>query len=282
MVSQSRSRIVNILVNKPKFQINIQKILLIQHESSWFYRGVACSMTNPTEVEWWKIYVGPTMAANYTDEKLLVFIAQATFHGVQLGLDKKMEDRTFYDVRDFQPFLHFYEDEAALINIIRNKLIDLSEVEACYVIREAAWCFYIVKNGYEKYQMEKKKSQVLDSLREIMGDEIFDRYAVQLYALLYTDSCRRGGYGGWLMYQVRPVLTWLKEKDNAIRVDKWATGIAVTGSIHAARWYQFCEMFVDVAKEQISRIQEMATRTNSSMNLYFLWRYKSQLAPCFC
>ena len=124
-------------------------------------------MTGSNIMEWWKTYVGPKMAAQYAafGSSLCLFVAQATYHGVQLGLDKKLQNRTYDDLMDFHAFSDPCEDERVSINALFQELILLQsnskskEEETysyAYAIREAAWCFYVSKHGMRNTKRKRK------------------------------------------------------------------------------------------------------------------------------
>ena len=75
-----------------------------------------------------------------------------------------------------------------------------------------------------------------------MGEEVFDRFAIQLDDILYGSGAYRG-YGSRLPAQVEPVLNWYNTEQNKSNVEQFLNG-EFKGMEAAIKLEQFVEMFV--------------------------------------
>ncbi|WP_257295427.1 hypothetical protein [Endozoicomonas sp. YOMI1] len=92
-----------------------------------------------------------------------------------------------------------------------------------------------------------------DQLKNLMGKEVYDRFAVQLCGILYGSGAFRG-YGLWVPKQVNPILNWYNAEQNKSKVEQFLNG-EFQGTEAAVRLDQFIEMFVTHnALDEITRI----------------------------
>ena len=135
--------------------------------------------------------------------------------------------------------------------------------------------------NYKSDKNQELEGEAYRDLNAIMGDEVFNRFAIQLSGLLYDDFCYRG-YGSWMSAQVTPVLNWhqgLSDKENEVLKSFLTEKFKETEA--AKRLRNFIEMFI--ANGDLAIIQNMCSEMDvgafatmhgveTESNLYLKWK----------
>jgi len=92
--------------------------------------------------------------------------------------------------------------------------------------------------------MATQNDTVRKNLETLMGEEVFNRFYIQLNGLLFGDSCSRG-YTSYIPRQVSDTLVWLNKDDNTAKVEAFFAEPENQSTKMHDYYNAFKDMFID-------------------------------------